>query len=146
MLHPARMLHPAGTLDPNGSPVRMSGVHRTFLVLVLLLTVIPGWRLFATLPSPGLIMDQVIPSEARAGMTVTVNGYALDPAHIQELYLVDDQETAYQAEILSESGITLRFRVPEKIPAGWMRIAVKAPGKAGLMEQMVHLKVTDPIG
>jgi hypothetical protein len=133
-------------LHGDGSPVRMSGVHRTFLVLVLLLTVIPGWRLFATLPSPGLIMDQVIPAEARAGMTVTVTGYALDPVHIQELYLVDDRDSTYQAEILSESGTALRFRVPEKIPAGWMRIAVKAPGKAGLIEQMVYLKVLDPIG
>jgi hypothetical protein len=123
----------------------MSGVHRTFLVLVLLLTVIPGWRLFATLPSPGLMMDQVIPAEARAGTTVTVIGYALDPAHIQELYLVDGRG-AYQAEILSDSGTTLRFRVPEKIPAGWMQIAIKAPDKAGLIEQMVYLKILDPIG
>jgi hypothetical protein len=133
-------------LHPDGSPVRMSGVHRTFLVLVLLLTVIPGWRLFATLPSPGLIMDQVIPAEVQAGMTVTVTGYALDPAHIEALYLVNHEDTAYQAEILSESGTTLRFRVPERIPAGWMRIAIKAPGKAGLIEQMAFLRVLDPIG
>jgi hypothetical protein len=132
-------------LHPDGSPVRMSGVHRTFLVLVLVLTVIPGWRLFATLPSSDLIINKVIPAEARAGTIVTVTGYALDPAHIQELYLVNDQDTAYQAEILSESGITLRFRVSEKIPAGWMRIAVKSPDKAGLIEQMVYLKVTDPM-
>jgi hypothetical protein len=130
-------------LYPDGSPVRMSGVHRTFLALVLVLTVIPGWRLFANLPSSGLIGDQVIPAEARAGMTVTVAGYSLNPAHIGELYLVSDQDIAYHAEILSESGTTLRFRVPEKIPAGWMRIAVKSPDTAGLIEQMIFVKVTD---
>ena len=56
-------------LHADGSPVKMSGVHRTFLILVLVLTVIPGWRLFATLPSPGLVMQQVVPAEARAGMS-----------------------------------------------------------------------------
>lgn len=130
----------------DGTHVKMSWIHRTFLVLVLVLTVIPGWRLFATLPEPGLMMEQAIPAEVRAGTVVTVTGYALDPAHIQELFLVDDNDTAYQAEILAMSGTELRFRVPVKIPAGMMRIAVKAPDKAGLIDQMLYLKVLDPVG
>jgi hypothetical protein len=133
-------------LLPNGQPTKMSGVHRTFLVLVLILTVIPGWRLLATLPSPQLQMEQVIPAEARAGTVVTVTGYALDAAHIQELFLLTDQDAAYQVEILRASGTSLRFRVPEKAPAGRMRIAVKAPDKAGLIEQMIALKVLEPVG
>lgn len=128
------------------SPVRMSAVHRTFLILVLVLTVIPGWKLLATLPSPGLFMEQVVPAEARPGTVVTVTGYALDRAHIQELYLIDDEDAAYEAEILSASGTSLRFKVPQRIPAGRMRIAVKAPDKAGLIDQMIFLKILDPVG
>jgi hypothetical protein len=128
------------------SPVRMSAVHKTFLILVLVLTVIPGWKLLASLPSPGLMMEQVVPAEARPGTIVTVTGYALDPAHIQELYLVGDDDTAYQAEILSASGASLRFKVPVRIPAGRMRIAVKVPDKAGLIDQMIYMKILEPMG
>lgn len=134
------------TSNVEESPVRMSAVHRSFLIAVLVLTVIPGWKLLATLPAPGLSMEQVVPAEARAGMVVTVTGYALDPAHIQELYLVSDDNAAYQAEILSASGTSLRFRVPEKIPAGMMSIAVRVPDKAGLVDQMIFLKILDPVG
>ncbi len=133
-------------LHADGSPVKLSGVHRTFLGLVLILTVIPGWRLLATLPSPQLMMEQVIPAEARPGTVVTVNGYALDAAHIQELFLITEEDVVYQVEILRASGTSLHFRVPEKAPAGRMRIAVKAPDKAGLIEQMLYLNVLDPLG
>lgn len=129
-------------LQTDAEPAKLSGVHRIFLILVLVLTVVPGWRLLATLPSPGLMMEQVIPAEARAGTIVTVTGYALD---IEALYLVSEDNTVYQAEILSEAGTTLRFRVPGKVPAGLMQIAVKAPDKAGLVDQMVYLKVLDPV-
>jgi hypothetical protein len=133
-------------LHPDGTPAKMSGVHRTFLILVLVLTVIPGWRLLATLPSPQMTMVQVIPAEARAGTVVTITGYGLDAAHVQELFLLTDEDMVYQAEILRESGTSLHFRVPEKAPAGRMRIAVKAPDKAGLIEQMIYLRVLEPVG
>jgi hypothetical protein len=122
----------------------MSGVHRTFLGLVLVLTVIPGWRLLATLHSQQVMMEQVIPAEAEAGSVVTVTGYALDPAHIQEMYLLSEMDDAYRVEVLSESGTSLRFRVPQNAPAGRMRIAVKAPDKAGLIEQMIELRIVGP--
>lgn len=125
---------------------RVTALHRTFLVLVLVLTVIPGWRLFATLPTQGAVMDQVIPAEARPGTVVTVNGYALDPGHIDEIYLVTENDVSYRVEIVNASGDTLRFKVPLKIPAGLMRIAIKAPDKAGLLDQMLYLKVLEPIG
>lgn len=133
-------------LPADDAAPKVSGVHRIFLVLVLILTVVPGWRLLATLPSPGVMMEQVVPAEARAGTVVTVTGYGLDAAHIEALYLVGEDNTAYQADILSESGTTLRFRVPGTIPTGLMQIAVKTPDKAGLVDQMIYLKVLDPIG
>ena len=127
-------------------PPKVSAVHRTFLVLVLALTAIPAWKLFATLPQATVIMDQVVPAEARAGEAVMVTGFALDAAHIEELYLINEDDAAYRVEILTETGTALRFRVPLKIPTGTLRIAIRAPGRAGLIDQMVYLKVVDPVG
>ncbi len=133
-------------LHADGSTVRMSGVHRTFLVLVAVLAAIPGWKLLATLPANGVMMEQIVPAEARPGDIVTVTGYALDRNHIQEMYLVDEDNNTYGVEILSASGRSLRFRVPGKVPAGWMGIVVRAPGKAALIDQMIYLKILDPLG
>ena len=131
---------------PNGSPLRASGVHRTFLLAVLILTAIPAWQLFATLPHQTVVMDQLIPAEARAGATVTITGFALDPAHIEELYLIDEKDVVYSALILSETGTSLRFRVPAKIPPGIARFAVKAPGRGELIDPMLYLRILDPVG
>ncbi len=128
---------------PNTKP---SGVHRTFLTFVLVLSMIPAWKLFATLPAQAVTIDQVFPAEARAGDVVTVTGFALDQAHIQELYLLSEDDSAFKVEILYESGTALRFRVPQKAPAGWMRIAVRAPGRGEVIDQMAYLKVLDPVG
>lgn len=133
-------------LHADGTPVKMSWIHRTFLVLVLVLTVIPGWRLFATLPAPEPVMLQAMPVEVRPLTIVTVSGYALDPQHIEALYLVSDDETAYQADILSMNGTELRFRVPGNTPVGLMGIAVKMPKQPGLIDQMLYLKVLEPAG
>lgn len=127
-------------------PTKVSSVHRTFLVLVLALTALPAWKLFATLPSTTATLEQVIPVEARAGQLVTASGYALDAGHVQELYLIDERNAAYKTEIFYESGTALHFQVPQNIPAGWMRIAIKAPDKARLIDQMPFLKVLDPLG
>ena len=124
----------------------MSGVHRIFLLLVLVLTVIPAWKMFATLPRVAVTIDQVIPAEVRPGENVTLTGYALDTGHIQELYLIAEDDVIYQAGILYQSNKTLRFTVPMRAPAGWLRIAVKAPNRAELMDQMAYLKVLDPQG
>ena len=133
-------------LHAEGKPIRMTALHRTFLGLVLALTVIPGWQLLATLPQPGVAMDQVIPAEARPGTVVTINGYGLDREHIQEIYLMSEDNQAYPVEILAASGDRLRFKVPERIPAGLMEIAIKAPDKAGVIDQMLFLKVLEPAG
>ena len=128
------------------APARITVVHRIFLVLVLVLTVIPGWRLLATLPTTQVTMEQAVPGEARPGNIVTVTGYGLDPAHIQALFLISDKDDAYQTEILSASGTSLRFKVPSRIPVGSVRIAIKSPDKAGLVEQMLYLKILEPVG
>ena len=131
-------------LHADGKPVRMTALHRTFLGLVLALTVIPGWRLFATLPRLGVVMDQVSPAEAPPGTIVTVTGYALD--RVQEIYLMSEDNKAYPVQILEASGDTLRFKIPEKTPAGMMEIAFKIPDRAGVIDQMLFLKVLEPAG
>lgn len=121
-------------------------INRVFLALVLVLTAIPAWKLFATLPTPRVFIDQVMPAEARPGDIVMVTGYALDAEHIEDIYLISEDANLYRVEILSESGRDLRFRVPARIPAGPVHIAVKAPMRPELIDQMVYFKVLDPVG
>jgi len=125
---------------------RLPRVNRIFLLAVLILVAIPAWKLFATLPVQGVFINQVIPAEARAGDVVVLTGYALDAQHIEDVYLISEDEMLYKVEILGESGRDLRFRVPAKMPAGPARIAVKEPGKPGLFDQMIYLKVLEPVG
>lgn len=120
---------------------RMTSVHRAFLAAVLVLTVIPGWKLLATLPTPEMVIDQVTPEEAVPGTVVTLTGHALDRAHVQDLYLLNEGNAALPMEILTATGNTLRFRIPEKTPAGLMEIAIKAPNRGGLVDQMMFLRV-----
>ncbi len=121
-------------------------INRFFLTSVLILTAIPAWKLFATLPVQGVFIDQVMPAEARPGDVVMVTGYALDAEHIEDIYLISEDANMYRVEIISESGKDLRFRVPARIPAGPVHIAVKAPMRPELVDQMVYFKVLDPVG
>src|SRR5579884_1087677 len=84
-------------LSTTGTPARPSRVHRLFLLAVLALTAIPAWQLFATLPGSRVMMEQLIPAEVHPGETVLATGYALDPDHIQELYLIDQDGAMYRA-------------------------------------------------
>ena len=56
----------------NNELPKIPRVNRIFLASVLLLTAIPAWKLFATLPTQGVVMDQVIPPEARPGDAVII--------------------------------------------------------------------------
>ena len=68
-------------------------------------------------------MDQVMPTQARPGEVVTVTGYALDAAHVKEIYLTTG-EIDYRVEILEQGDTAVRLRVPAKIPSGQMRFAL----------------------
>lgn len=108
---------------------KVTALHRLFLLMVLVLTAIPAWKLFATLPHIIVTVDQVYPEEALPGDTVTLTGYALDAAHVQELQLTGEDRVSYKCEILQQSTTALQFRVPAKIQPGWMSIAIKPPGE-----------------
>jgi hypothetical protein len=119
----------------------MTRIHGTFALTVVILIGIPMVQLFATLPGMVATIQQVTPQEARPGEVVLGTGYALDASHVQELYLVDNEQISYRAEILEQMSGAIRFRVPLKTPAGQMRIAVKIPGHSTPIEQMAFLDV-----
>jgi hypothetical protein len=126
--------------------VKTTGVHHIFLLLVLVLTAIPAWKLYATLPRFNVMVEQVYPAEVRAGELVTLTGLALDPAHVEEVFLVSEGSVSYRTEIVNSTGNVLKFRVGRRTPAGWMSIAIKAPHRAELVDQMAYLRVLEPAG
>jgi hypothetical protein len=119
----------------------MRRVHGTFVLMVAILISIPVVQLFATLPGMAVMIQQVTPQEARPGDVVVGTGYALDASHVLELYLVDTNQISYRAEIVEQMEGAVTFRVPAKIPAGQMRLAVKVAGYATPLEQTVFLRI-----
>jgi hypothetical protein len=119
----------------------MKRIHGTFVLLVASLISIPLVQLFATLPVQAVMIQQVMPQEARPGDEVVGTGYALDASHVLELYLVDSHQISYRAEIVEQMEGEITFRVPARILAGQMRLAVKVAGHATPLEQPVFLRI-----
>jgi len=125
----------------------MLRVHRFFLILVLVLTAVPVVRLFAWKGVGPVVpvIQQVAPVQVYPGGAAMVTGFQLDSRHVSELYL-SDRETRYPVEILSQSDIEIRFRVPANIPSGYLTFAMKLAGQAALVEQPVLLRILEPVG
>jgi len=124
----------------------MPRVNRVFLSVVLVLSTLPFLKLLGG-DIGGFVtaMQQVIPGEARSGDIVTVTGYALDDRHVKELYLTNG-DNDYRAEILEQNNVALRFKVPPKVPAGVVRLAIVVAGRDDILEQPVFLKILPPVG
>ena len=102
----------------------MRDIKRILLVVTPFLAAMSFGHLgAATLDSKVTCMDQVMPTQARPGEVVTVTGYALDAAHVKEIYLTTG-EIDYRVEILEQGDTAVRLRVPAKIPSGQMRFAL----------------------
>jgi hypothetical protein len=124
----------------------MPRINRLFLSLVLVLSAIPVLKLFGgDLGGFVTAMHQVIPSEARSGDVVTVTGYALDDKHVKELYLTNG-DNDFRVEMLEQNTTAIRFKVPAKVPAGAMRLAIVVAGRDDLLEQPVFLKILPSVG
>ena len=124
----------------------MPRTNRIFLSLVLVLCAIPVVKLLGgDLGGLVTVMQQVTPAVVRSGDVVTVTGYALDDKHVKEVYLTD-ADNDYRVEIIEQGNVALRFRVPAKIPAGQMRLAVIVVGRDDLLEQPVFLKILPSVG
>jgi hypothetical protein len=123
----------------------MPHANRVFLGLVLVSSTIPLLKLVgADLGGLVTVMQQVIPGEARSGDIVTVTGYALDDKHVKELYLTNG-DGDYRVEILEQNTNAIRFKVPGKIPAGVMRLAVVVADRKDILEQPVFLKILSAV-
>ena len=124
----------------------MPRTNKIFLGLVLVLFTIPVLNLLGgDLGGLVTVMQQATPSVVRSGDVVTVTGYALDVNHVKEVYLTDG-DNDYRVEIIEQGNVALRFRVPAKIPAGQMRLAVIVVGRDDLLEQPVFLKILPSVG
>lgn len=124
----------------------MPRVNRVFLTAVLVLSTLPLLKLSGG-DIGGFVtaMQQVIPGQARSGDIVTVTGFALDEKHVKELYLTNG-DNDFRAEILEQNNVALRFKVPPKVPAGVMRLAILVAGRDDILEQPVFLKILPPVG
>ena len=126
----------------------MLRIHRIFLMLVFTLAAIPVVSLFAWkgVGEIAPLIEQVAPAQTVAGGAVTVTGFQLDSKHVAELYL-SSSEGYYKVEILTQTDREISFRVPENVPSGDMRIAIKLTGLAELLEQPAFLTIVDePVG
>jgi hypothetical protein len=125
----------------------MTRIHRIFLALVVLLAAIPLAQ-FASAAlgnSDVTVLQGVMPTKARPGDVVTVTGVAVDDGHVKEIYLTNG-EVDYRVEILEQSNLAVRLRVPTKIPAGQMRFAIVVVSRPELLEQPVLLKILPTVG
>jgi hypothetical protein len=133
----------------------MLRIHRIFLTLVLMLAAIPVVRLCAWkgVGEIGPMIQRAAPAETVAGGIVTVTGFQLDSKHVRELYLSSReagadaryQEVRYQADILTQTDFEISFRVPANVPAGDVCIALKLAAHTELVEQLVFLKIVEPV-
>ena len=124
----------------------MLPIKRIFLATVPFLAAISFLQLSAaTLDIKVTCMDQVTPTQARPGDVVTVTGYALDAAHVKEIYLTTG-EIDYRVEVLEQGDTAVRLRVPAKIPPGQMRFAIIIASRPELLEQPVFLKILPAVG
>jgi len=124
----------------------MPRMNRIFLVLVLVLSAIPLAKLTGrALDNDITFLQQAMPTEARPGDVVTVTGYALGATHLKEIYLTDGQ-VDYRVEILEQTDLVVRLRVPAKIPAGQMRFAIVIVRRPEILEQPVFLRVLPVVG
>ena len=119
----------------------MPRINRIFLILVLTFAAIPLAQLAGGVLGENVtVLEKVMPVEARPGDVVRLTGYALDAAQLKEIYLTNG-ELDYRLEILEQSSLTVRVRVPLNIPAGPMRFGIVVTTRPELLEQPVFLKI-----
>src|ERR1700690_2186652 len=97
---------------------------KTNFICGALLFAIPGIRTLQgpdikePKPLPATVMENVTPTEVRAGDIVTVQGETLDAAHLKEVYLTDRKEQV-EIEIISQGPKFLTFKMPKVEPGRW---------------------------
>jgi hypothetical protein len=83
------------------------------------------------------------PATAQRGDVITITGDYLDAGCVAKLFLTDGT-TDTQAELVSQTKMTLTFKIPAKIGAGrWAVMILMAGPDAKLIEQPVKVLIQD---
>lgn len=82
----------------------------------------------------------VEPTNAKAGEVVVATGTALARTHLAELYLTSGDKD-YRMEVLSQSTKEIKFKIPEKTPAGRFCLMVLTVKAEMLIEQPTYLTI-----
>jgi hypothetical protein len=95
------------------------------IVTTVALASILGWAASPdTRPKwPDAHVREVAPADAQPGEILCAHGENLDAAHIAAMYLTDG-EADYKLEILEQATHQVRFRLPQWMPAGRMRVVI----------------------
>jgi hypothetical protein len=89
-------------------------------------------------------LRDVTPPEGKAGDILTGYGDNLNTSRVKELWLTDGK-TDYKVEVLEQTDHTIRFRLPDWVPAGRWRLMVLSDEDV-LLEQPSHVKVRESRG
>ena len=84
---------------------------------------------------------EVAPPEGKAGDILTAFGDNLNATRVKELWLTDGKAD-FKLEILEQTDRTIRFRLPEWVPAGRLRIVVLSDADM-MLEQPAFVKVRE---
>ena len=91
--------------------------------------------------SQAIHLREVTPAEGKIGDIVTGYGDNLNAARVKELWFTDGKSD-YKVEILEQADHSIRFRIPEWVPAGRWRVMVLS-NEDVLLEQPAYVKVRD---
>ncbi len=99
----------------------MAQKMRTFIGLLLVISLAILTAAAAgnggTTPRPTPMLSSVQPATGQTGDLLTVSGIYLDAAYVRELYLTAAGQDV-KAEIVQQSGTSIRFRIPASVKPG----------------------------
>ena len=106
-----------------------------FVVLTAVLVV------YAQQPMPR--MSAVDPGNGKAGDVITVAGEHLQKEHVAKVFLTDGKNDI-PVEITEQSAISIKFKIPAKVPTGRLALMVLTTGKdAKYLEQPVKVQIDE---
>jgi hypothetical protein len=83
------------------------------------------------------------PASAQRGDVITITGDYLDAGCVAKLFLTDGTNDT-QAEVVSQTKTTLKFKIPAKIGAGRLAVMILTTGpKPEFIEQPVKVLIQD---
>jgi hypothetical protein len=89
-------------------------------------------------------LREVRPPEGIVGDVLIAHGDNLNASRVKELWLTNGQND-YKLEILEQGDHSIRFRLPDWVPAGRWRLMVLS-NEDVLLEQPAYVKVRDVRG